>query len=367
MYLYYFERVLRWAAQDNTLRLPYWDYTNTAQEVLPAEFRNTSSTMYDNRRDPGINAATSKLNSTSTNINTALTNANYLTFEYGIETGIHGYVHCTVGPTCPVAHMGDVPVAGNDPVFYSHHANIDRIWACWQHLHPNPTGAPWEAQTFSFPDENGNLQTKPVSDFLDSTKFGYVYDNVAACSRGLRRPILKVALEAQNLSTEDRFPTVVGASRPVPITGPQTSVDIAVPATQLRSLVRPAGAPQNSVLVLRDVKADSPPGTLLDVFVSKQGQPAVRQYVGTINWFGAFHHHDGPSVKTLEFDVSDQLRALNISTTTSGVTVSFEATDGRVPTAATTTRLQAVRPEVLRAFRPQANVQVGSIELRQAR
>jgi hypothetical protein len=369
MYLYYFERVLRWAAQDNTLRLPYWDYTNASEETIPAEFRNTSSPMYDSKRDSGMNAGTSKLDSTTTNINTALTNTNYLSFEYGIETGIHGYVHCTVGPTCPVAHMGDVPVAGNDPVFYSHHANIDRIWACWQNLHPTPTGAPWETQTFSFPDENGNLQTKPVSDFLDSKTLGYVYDNVTACSRGItRRPIIRAGLELQTLTTEERFPTVVGASRPLPITGPQASVDIDVPATKLRALVTPAGAPQSSILVLRDVKADSPPGTLLNVYVSKKGQPGVRQYIGTINWFAAFHHHEGPSIRTLEFDVSDQLRALNVSTTTPGVTVSFEATDGRVPTTTvTTTKPLAIRPEVLRAFRPQANVQIGSIELRQAK
>ena len=141
-----------------------------------------------------------------------------------------------------------------------------------------------------------------------------------------------------------------------------------MPATKLRALVTPAGAPQSSILVLRDVKADSPPGTLLNVYVSKKGQPGVRQYIGTINWFAAFHHHEGPSIRTLEFDVSDQLRALNVSTTTPGVTVSFEATDGRVPTTTvTTTKPLAIRPEVLRAFRPQANVQIGSIELRQAK
>ena len=27
--------------------------------------------------------------------------------------------------------MGIVPVAGADPVFYMHHANIDRLWQCW--------------------------------------------------------------------------------------------------------------------------------------------------------------------------------------------------------------------------------------------
>jgi hypothetical protein len=59
MYLYYFEKVLRWAAHDNTLRLPYWDYTDPTQEGLPAEFRAMVSPLYDDKRDPGINAGTS--------------------------------------------------------------------------------------------------------------------------------------------------------------------------------------------------------------------------------------------------------------------------------------------------------------------
>jgi len=369
MYLYYFERVLRWAAQDNTLRLPYWDYTNTSQEKMPAEFRDTASTMFDDKRNSGINAATSALNSNSTNINSALTNSNYLSFEYGIETGLHGYVHCTVGPTCPVAHMGDVPVAANDPVFYEHHANIDRIWACWQHLYPTTARAPWQTQTFSFPDENGNLQTRPVSDFLNTATLGYVYDNVSACSRRvIKRPVFHAEFALQTRTAEQRLPTVVGTSKPLSISSPQASVDIPVPATKAHALAVPGAAPPNSVLVLRDVQADSPPGTMLDVYVAKQGEPNNRQFVGTINWFAAFHHHHGPSVRTLEFDISEQLRVLHLASTTAGLTVSFEATDGRVAAnAGAATSHTAVRPEVAQAFRKEANVKVGAIELRQSR
>jgi hypothetical protein len=43
MYLYYFERVLRWAANDDTLRLPYWDYTDSTQEAMPAAFQDVAS------------------------------------------------------------------------------------------------------------------------------------------------------------------------------------------------------------------------------------------------------------------------------------------------------------------------------------
>jgi len=49
MYIYYYERVLRWASGDDTLRLPYWDYT------LPSEVPGTSSV-----RGHGDFAASSK-------------------------------------------------------------------------------------------------------------------------------------------------------------------------------------------------------------------------------------------------------------------------------------------------------------------
>ena len=182
MYLYYFERVLRWAAQDDTLRLPYWDYTDPAQLALPAEFRQTAAVVYDAKRNPGMNAGTSSLRSSATNVDALLKGTDYFKYESGIEEGVHGYVHCTVGPTCPVAHMGDVPLAGNDPVFYHHHANIDRLWACWQGLHGTPKGA-WQQQQFSFVDETGTMQTKPVSFVVDPSALGYAYDNATSCSR----------------------------------------------------------------------------------------------------------------------------------------------------------------------------------------
>src|SRR5258708_40173445 len=175
MYLYYFERVVRWAAQDETLTLPYWDYTDPAQEELADEFRDTRSPLFDKRREANMNSGSKQLTSLRTNVDQLLTNPDYLAYEFKIELGIHGYVHCTVGLTCPVAHMGDVPVAGNDPIFYHHHANIDRLWACWQHMHPTPAGA-WQNQQFSFVDETGALVTKPVKGFISTTALGYKYE-----------------------------------------------------------------------------------------------------------------------------------------------------------------------------------------------
>src|SRR5258707_3847509 len=117
-----------------------------------------------------------------TNVDSDFTAADLLMFEWDVESGVHGNVHCAVGQTCPVAEMGLVPVAASDPIFYTHHANIDRFWACRENGYPTQAG-PWQDQPFSFVDETGTLQTKPVRDFLDTAALGYVYDNVSQCTR----------------------------------------------------------------------------------------------------------------------------------------------------------------------------------------
>ncbi|KAJ5541865.1 hypothetical protein N7461_007868 [Penicillium sp. DV-2018c] len=51
-----------------------------------------------------------------------------LNIEY-IHNNIHGW-------TGDAGHMGNVPVASFDPLFFLHHCNIDRLFAIWQALNP---------------------------------------------------------------------------------------------------------------------------------------------------------------------------------------------------------------------------------------
>ncbi len=48
------------------------------------------------------------------------------------QSQMHNGTHVWVG-----GQMGRVPTAPNDPVFWLHHANIDRLWAIWQTRHPD--------------------------------------------------------------------------------------------------------------------------------------------------------------------------------------------------------------------------------------
>ena len=112
-------------------------------------------------------------------INAALANAQYTVFEQAAEV-LHGAVHMWVG--------GDMatPASPNDPVFFLHHCNMDRIWAIWQGMNPSasypasgyPLGQnlddpmwPWN----SIPNTQWNWTTTPA-DMLQYIPLGYAYD-----------------------------------------------------------------------------------------------------------------------------------------------------------------------------------------------
>ena len=60
----------------------------------------------------------------------AMANGTFNTFAPALE-GVHNSGHVWVGGS-----MGSIPTAPTDPVFWMHHAEIDRIWAEWQAANP---------------------------------------------------------------------------------------------------------------------------------------------------------------------------------------------------------------------------------------
>ena len=58
---------------------------------------------------------------------------------------VHSWVGGSLSPTgVRPAVRGTMllPTSPNDPVFFLHHANIDRLWAEWQAAHPGKTYEP---------------------------------------------------------------------------------------------------------------------------------------------------------------------------------------------------------------------------------
>lgn len=122
-YLYYFEQQLRAVSGDPSLVLPYWDYYTSA--VLPDEFTDprAGNPLYVERVNTDVTPALTMapfspyLPNFQRGINQA--------FEPSVEGAPHNPIHDIIGGAMTTMES---PI---DPIFWLHHANIDRLWVAW--------------------------------------------------------------------------------------------------------------------------------------------------------------------------------------------------------------------------------------------
>jgi tyrosinase len=112
----------------------------------------------------------------------------------GIETQPHDNVHGLVGggdpdnPNMP-GLMSDPDTAGLDPIFWLHHANIDRLWEVWREnptTDLDPSQSNWISgpaavgdRAFKLPMPGGVSWTYTPGDLSDLSKLNYNYDDVS--------------------------------------------------------------------------------------------------------------------------------------------------------------------------------------------
>ena len=148
-YLYGLEKAMQYHKADVTL--PYWNWTGAATlnaNTLPVAC--TDATLSDGSSNPlfagpiyflesngnPIDRQSSRGNRNTPSflrlkedVENAFSAEEYLPFQ-GEINGPHGSLHVRVG-----GDMGAFDYAGYDPIFWMHHANVDRHWARWQRLH----------------------------------------------------------------------------------------------------------------------------------------------------------------------------------------------------------------------------------------
>jgi len=163
LYVFYMERLLRQASGDPSFTLPYWNYSpdNEASRRIPARFhqpQNPGNPLFVNERssvrfwlgDRGyfleqVNAGV-PVDQEATRSQRALRATNWFNFSNEVENSPHNQMHISLGgflegaPRVPVfacnetqkcGWMASIATAGRDPVFWFHHANIDRLWNQW--------------------------------------------------------------------------------------------------------------------------------------------------------------------------------------------------------------------------------------------
>lgn len=342
MYLEWFERIIRSAIQDIdgiddvtklTWALPYWNYSSddVARRRLPKAFLDT--TLPDGVTPNALRVPGRTLNNGSalpasavalTNALAPVTFAGVGGFAGGrtgfshagedpgqamgpLEGTPHGSVHVQVGGL-----MGSFNTAALDPIFWLHHANIDRLWEVWRTMpgRVNTTETAWlTGVTFHFHDENAGALDEKVEDVLETvTQLRYNYEDIAAPD----------ALEAAMAPAPEpeNPPELVGATdSAVALTGDTASVSIGI-STPEGPLADAALPVSYAFLQIEDATSDAPAGVTYGVYLNvPDGEPATddAHYVGVASFFGIEetrnpdNEHGG---MRLSFDITDLYQRL---------------------------------------------------------
>lgn len=339
MYLYFFERIVRAEVIANggpsTWALPYWNYDNFDRATifqpyssLPLAFRQptnadgTANPLYTANRNPGINSGALLPSSvTSTTAAMACTSFTGATeFGGGISTPIqfdsatgqlesqpHNVVHTSIGGL-----MGDPLTAANDPIFWLHHANIDRIWWLWQQIHPgDPTAAQWLNQAFDFFDVGGVPVSLTGADVVDiTTQLDYTYA-LYPWFIPIRFPILwrwpwlwvtpeaVVPLIPQPTPPEIMRYLIGGSEGPVVLIGDQLAVSLNIDerATEALRTGPGAGNYENRAFIeLENIEAERDPGIVYEVYLNLPGEATAHELeahrIGAVSFFGVERARD---------------------------------------------------------------------------
>ncbi len=372
LYLYYFETACQMALQDTNFALPYWDWT--LDPTFPDEFFTVPTLTVDNRKiKQGTNMPVEYTGQKIMDHIYAITDF-YAFFsrptDYvppfrgpagtsGAATGAfennpHNNVHKFIGGWMSANE------SPNDPIFWMHHGNVDRIWHQFQRLNPNlkPTkvvsilkggsaiaarddvadvymatelkmhrAGDVEQPTLVWTEQNRTVPSKlTVKDVQDTKTFGYIYDTdsqpppaIVPETSGLK--VNNGISQKMVVRTGTRYGyAMIGTSTPaanrITTTIDVTDKDSKNLLSALKSskqdyayfvagnLVPPTDARMKDALLIRFFLFTGNNFANYDFF--SEDAYTRPEYVGVYSFFGADHVHAGqaagaPKATTVEF------------------------------------------------------------------
>ncbi len=445
MYLYRFEQILREAAEDPELTLPYWNYSdNPAHRFLPAALRDPEDAdgnpnpLFEPQRERLINEGWGLPDSAvNTGPTFALTNFFHTTGRFASFGGAktpgpsfftivdnfgraelvpHGPVHVQVGgagqsfshsfetpgtvayhgahdpamvgeivvvdgpatdpiaidifdfgfdpptieapvgavvtwtntgdfphtiasddgttfesvPLAPVGLMRSLFVSARDPIFWMHHANIDRIWNRWLSpeiggSNPPESETGWWDQEFTFPRADGISEPIAVRAVRSVYCLGYRYDDDPETEPAVADdPAISGADDATPAADVEPRITELGQNRADaaitlsadPITTVvelEASADATIAALVMGEATPAAGAAPRVVLTLEGLRDRGAPAVTYEVYVNLAPgtEPDFRDpaFVGVINLFGLTGHGNHQQASAQSFDVTPAVRS----------------------------------------------------------
>jgi len=340
MFVLFFEQMIRETLSDPTFTLPYWNYSpglpvSSASGIMPQAFRSPNdpllSSLYVENRNPGVNtgrpidtgrpgtlSATGALSETEYSPDLPI-----MGFCQNLNRNLHGNVHGLVGTG---TNMGFVPTAGQDPIFWMHHCNIDRLWASWNKAgRRNPDDPTWAAQRYTFAGSGGAAAEMAVGEVLNiaDPKLNYTYqefehvpgtlnnafklDQAFFSGMSRKAPVAS----AKTLASASGFSLAAAKSK----VALQPAAEAANNKLFNLALAAPAPGIGRYYLVIKDLQIKAQPGVLYELFLDlpENAAAAVRHehFVGYLDFFDAMSgmSMDGED-RFLSFDISTLVKKL---------------------------------------------------------
>lgn len=251
----------------------------------------------------------------------------------------------------PVGYMRSLFVSARDPVFWMHHANIDRLWNRWLEpavggSNPPATETEWMDQEFTFYRPDRSPVTMKVRDVLSVYCLGYRYDDDPETEPApVEAPAIvsratptagaepRVSMLGENSPAE---PIALGADRLTTPIALEAPADATLRRVAMSEATPVAGAVSpRVVLTLEGVRDTGAPAGIYEIYVNlpSDADPDFRgdSFVGLISLFGITAHADHGAADQQSFDITSAVRSAQERGDWAGeVTVTFVA-QGLVP------------------------------------
>jgi Common central domain of tyrosinase len=313
IYLYYFEQIVRQAVVESgrpaDWTLPYWNYgLGGGYDSLPEPFRQPASEAnplfvpvrrsYYNAGGPlpDLGSAEGAALSLREFIGNAMFGGGNLPpnrprfwGQSGLPEGTpHGTVHVQLG-----GWMRDPEEAAQDPIFWLHHANIDRIWAVWneREAKANPVESNWTNHSFEFFDASGNQVAKSCGEVNETGLLGYTYDPPPGGTVGEVTPTPpQPPTPPPGAPSEPKF---VGATEePFSLTGETTEVSMEIDPRAREEILDAADPddPRHLYVNVEEIRGKTTPDTVYAMYLNLPEEPSPAdyesRYLTSLSFFG---------------------------------------------------------------------------------
>ena len=347
-YLYYHEQILAALINDPAFTLPYWDWDTPGRNRFPPPYLeppDQTNPLFDPFRAVDASSLIPDRLTGRDTMQRVMGQSTFALFggagegasgQMGsIEGTPHGGVHLwTTNPTTlvpPQINMGVLGTAAFDPVFFAHHANIDRLWQVWLDTtatppHSNPSEDVWAQQSFVFYDGQRRWSQIAVAQVVETeTSLRYRYQPPTRPAPPPSPPApVGVAAAAAPRSAPARVATspvleVAAPAGGASLTPEPHTIRVTVPPTAVNTLRTTAAAPAQHRVVLHIDGVEVPPdrAALVNVFLNRPDATAVTPtsdpgFVGSIVLVPnmvAGGHAQHTVQRNFAFEVTDKISA----------------------------------------------------------